>query len=180
VPTVNTTGGRYRHAMSYDVGRNRSVLVGGINHFDTWELYPDAAACVRNGSGCPGSAGVPSLDPAPASLPALGSTFALDLSMLPPQPGAAMMVYGFGHSYWSGAPLPQSLAPFGLSGCSLWLAPAVAVLLAHSGGTAHVAIAIPANPALAGLAVDAQAFSFDAIAPSGVGAVSNAVILVIN
>jgi len=46
-----------------------------------------------------------------------------------------------------------------------------------SGCGNRLPIAIPAAPALAGLVVGAQAFAFDAAAPSGIGAVSNGGIL---
>ncbi|HLQ39032.1 MAG TPA: hypothetical protein VK348_14575, partial [Planctomycetota bacterium] len=176
---ANSPGGRMRHTMAHDLAHDTIVVFSGEERGDTWRLFPVAAACLRSGTGCAGSAGVPSLDAARGNLPILGNTFTLDLSGLPAQPGTALLAYGLGHSSWNGAPLPLSLASIGLPGCNLYLAPAALQLLAHAGAVAHALLTIPANASLAGLAVDAQGLSFDAAAPSGIGALSNAVVLAI-
>jgi hypothetical protein len=51
------------------------------------------------------------------------------------------------------------------------------LLLSHAGGSALFTLVIPAAPSLAGITVGAQALVFDALAPSAIGAVTNAGIL---
>jgi len=175
--------------LAFDPRRGRAVEFGGFDPSsftvlgDTWEYVPAAAPTwTRYGTGCAGSNGTPALDAAAGAVPALGSTFALQLTSLPVQPGLAALVFGTDLGSWLGAPLPVGLEAFGLPGCKLWIAPApgAAVLLAHAGGAMSLPIAIPAAPALAGLVVGAQAFAFDAAAPSGIGAVSNGGVLRLN
>src|SRR5262249_9427922 len=143
-------------ALAFDPGRGRAVAFGGfdLSNFallgDTWEFAPAAAPTwTRHGTGCAGSNGTPALDAAPGAVPALGSTFALQLTSLPVQPGLAALVFGTDLGSWLGAPLPVELEPFGLPGCKLWIAPApaAAVLLAHPGGAMGLPIALPAAPA---------------------------------
>ncbi|HLQ37424.1 MAG TPA: hypothetical protein VK348_06470, partial [Planctomycetota bacterium] len=160
-------------AMIYQVARGRMLAFD----YDTWEFIPAATPTfTRHGLGCPGSAGTPSLDAPPNAVPALGTAFPLQLAALPPQPGFAYLAFG-NVIGWNGAPIPVSLTPFGLTGCELWVAPAIGTLLPTQNGAASLSLPIPANPALAGVTLGAQAFSFDSAAPSGLGAVSNGVIL---
>jgi hypothetical protein len=178
---VTSPPARIDHAMAYDFARGCAVLFGGNGSTqdlpDAWELTPAAAPTfTRHGKGCHGSAGTPSLDTTAGAVPGLGTTFPLCLTALPPHSGFAYLAFGFNLIHWNGVPLPVSLAPFGLP-CDLWVAPAFGALLAARGSTATMSLAIPANPSLAGVTVGAQALSFDAAAPGGVGAVSNGAIL---
>ena len=159
--------GRYAHAMSSGGTAANAVLFGGSVGFggspsgDTWRLLPAAAATwSRQGVGCASGASAPQLDAAPASLPVLGSTFTLQLSSLPPVPGMTVLALGTELGQWHGAPLPLPVDPL-RPGCQLWVAPAVNVLLLHTGSTAQAAITIPTNPALAGLVLGAQALSVE-------------------
>jgi hypothetical protein len=179
--------GRSGHAAAYDLARQRTVVSGGDPGFsgafllaDTWELAPaNAASWTRHGLGCAGSAGTPSLDAAPGSLPALGSTFALRLTSLPPAPGSAFVAFGRDLVTWNGRALPAAIGAVGAPACRLWIAPEPGAVLtvAHAGGSANLAVPIPAQPALAGLVVGVQAFVPDTAARSGVGTLSNAGIL---
>jgi hypothetical protein len=139
---------------------------------------PAAATFTQHGRGCPGSAGVPALDTVPPAVPALGTGFPLRLSSLPAGPGIALLAFGFDVVRWNGAPLPLGLGAFGLPGCDLWIdaGQGLSVLVPYA-GTANYALALPPAPQLAGLIAGVQALVFDAGAPSGLGAVSNAGIL---
>ena len=174
---------REMHVLAYDQGRDRIVLFGGDNGDvlgDTWELERAAVpTSARHGTGCAGSNGTPSLDAAPGALPALGSTFTLQLGSLPNQPRLALVAFGTDLVRWNGGMLPLALDPLGLPGCRLWIGPApgASLLLAYTGSSAALPVAIPADPALGGLIVGAQAFVLDPVAPSGLGAVSNGLVL---
>jgi hypothetical protein len=177
--SASTPPARWHHAMAYDSGRGRVVLFGGTttsNYLgDTWELAPPATSTwARFGLGCPGSAGVPALDVVGNAPPRLNSTWPLQLTALPPQPGVLALLLGFGTAQWNGSALPFDLATVGGSGCLLWLAPATSLVMAHPGGSLSLALAIPNDPALAGLRVALQACVFDQGAGNGLGAVSNA------
>ncbi|MCA8950224.1 MAG: hypothetical protein KDE27_12030 [Planctomycetes bacterium] len=176
--------GRAEHGMAYDLARGRVVVFGGYNTTwpigDTAELVPASTPTwTPYGTGCPGSAGIPRLDAPATAQPALGSTFPLQLANLPAQPGAALLQFGVDLTHWGATPLPAALGAFGLPGCKLWIG-AIAganVLLPHTGTNLTYGLGLPANPALAGLAVDIQSLVLDAAAPSGIGALSNAVVL---
>jgi hypothetical protein len=137
-------------------------------------LPPPVATWALHGRGCPGSAGTPLLDDPPNARPALGTTFPLQLTALPAQPGAVLLALGFGFARWNGFALPLGLDPMGLPGCELWVEPAVGLIVAHPGTAASFPFSIPNAAGLAGVLVSVQALSFDAAAPSGFGAASNA------
>jgi hypothetical protein len=186
VTTTVAPSARSGHVLAYDGARDRMVVCGGDgnwNSTDPWELLPAAtAAWARHGRGCSGSAGTPSLDRTGNALPALGSTFPLQFTSLPAQPGALYLAFGFGIAQWNGAPLPLDLGPTGLSACKLWIAPepGAALLLLHPGGSSNFPLAIPANPALADVRVALQALVLDVAAPNGFGTVTNAGVLTLH
>jgi hypothetical protein len=165
--------------MAYDFARGRTLLfASGVGDTDTWALAPATVPTfARHGTGCPGSSGIPSLDRVGNAVPALGTTLPLVVTALPPQPGFVWLAFGFELLRWNGALLPAALAPFGLPGCSLWVAPEAGFLIARQNGTAAMPVAIPAHATLIGVRLGAQALSFDPGAPGGFGAVSNAAIL---
>src|SRR5262249_10938032 len=153
-----------------DQAHGTAVLFGGYGgsggHLlgETWLLSdPVAPSWTRHGTGCPGSAGTPTLGLGANQLPALGSAISLQLGALPAQAGLALIWFGFDIVQWNGAPLPFDLGRQGLPGCKIWVAPqpAANVVIAHGGGTGSFPFAIPADPSLTGLVVGAQAFAID-------------------
>jgi len=100
---------------------------------------------------------------------------------LPAGSGVALLGFGFDLARWNGAVLPLALDPAGLPGCRLWVAPdpAALVVLANPGNAVTFLLAIPANPALAGLVVGTQALVLDAAAPSGIASLTNGAILTV-
>jgi hypothetical protein len=169
--------------LAYDARNRRIVQFSSM--LDVFQLAPGtwfydppvAPTWTRYGAGCAGSNGTPTLDAAPGSVPALGSTFVLQLGSLPLQPGFALLAFGLDVVRWNSALLPVLLDPLGLPGCKAWIAPSADVLVGHGGAAASFAFAIPANPALTGLLVAAQAIVFDPAAAGGVGSVTNGGIL---
>jgi hypothetical protein len=163
---------------------NDRVLVtcGRIGAFQdsvgTWELRPAGAASIaRYGAGCAVGALSPSLDAPPGALPQLGTTLALQLTSLPATPGAAWLAFGFDFQHWNGLQLPRALGTIGLPACNLWVAPVASLLLLHPGSAVGTTLAIPANPAFAGITLGAQALVLDPAAASGFVAVTNGVVL---
>ncbi|MBL8753031.1 MAG: hypothetical protein JNK15_06975 [Planctomycetes bacterium] len=144
--------------------------------FDTWELVSDGQPrAAAHGSGCPGSAGVPFLAPAPGSVPMLGGTFTVQLAGAPAAPGLALLAVGGGIATFAGEPLPLPLAGLGLPGCHLWVAPELLLASNVTGGACAWSFALPANPALAGAVVAMQSVVPDA-GLATFGTVSNAVV----
>jgi hypothetical protein len=142
---------------------------------DRYNVPAATPTWTRHGRGCAGSAGVPLLDS--ASLPALGTTFLLQIASLPNQPGALYLAFGVGFATWNGSGLPAELGAIGLPGCQLWIDPTVGAPLAHGGSSTALPIVIPNEPALAGHAVATQALVLDGASSNGVGSVTNAGIL---
>jgi hypothetical protein len=162
--TVGQTLSLAQASMAHDLGRDRMVVFGG-NDPRTWEMRPAAAASwTRHGTGCAGSS-LPSLDAGPGSLPTLGSNFPLQLAALP---GPAFLLFGFDLVQSSGQPLPIDLDA-SRPQCHLWIDPlaGAGVFLVPSSGRANHSLAIPANPAFAGLAIGAQALALDGTVPAG-------------
>ncbi len=148
---------------------------------DQWQRTPDPVAqAVRHGTGCAGSAGTPSLAPSGGSVPALGSTFTLQVQNVPSNPGLAAFALGTDITLSGGAPLPQDLAVIGLPGCALWIAPELLVAVATGSGTASLALALPSTPTLAGSVLGIQVLALDAAGPGFGGAVSNAVVDIVH
>jgi hypothetical protein len=144
-----------------------------FHDIDTWELSPPTTPTwTRHGLGCSGRS-LPSLD-STSNSPSLGTTFPLQLTALPAQPGIAYLAFGVSIATWNGLALPVDLGSFGLPGCKLWMDPTAGVVLAHPGGSATYPLRIPNEPALAGVMVATQALVFDPAAGNGIGAVSNA------
>ena len=167
---------RSAEALTYDLGRARVVLYSGSEDLaDTWELLPSATpSWSRYGLGCAGSAGTPQLDAGSGSLPALGSTFQLQLGALP---GATFLLFGFDLAQWNGLPLPVDFDP-SRPHCDLWIGPApgASFLLLPAAGAATFPLAIPSSSVFAGLVLGAQAIALDGSVPAGF-ALSNGGIL---
>ncbi len=172
---------RIAPAMTYDTRRGRVILAGGFVWSISWEVYqetwdlvpPAVPTWARLGRGCPGSSGTPGLTPVGSALPALGTSFPLQISGLPSQAGAAWLAFGLDIAQWQGRPLPIAM---GIPPCQLWIAPVseAGVLLLHSGNSAVHLLSIPADPILAGLRVAAQALVLDPLARNGIAALSDA------
>lgn len=173
-PAVPTT--YWATKVVYDPSRHRIVGAGGTGHMIE-SLVATSPTFTHHGLGCLGSAGTPSLDTTPNTTPALGTTFPLQMTSLPPSPSFAYLALGFDLATWNGIPLPIDLAAIGMPNCKLWVEPLAGALLSTTAGTASFALPIPALPALAGQVLGAQALSFDAQAPSGFATVSNGAIL---
>ena len=168
--------GRYSQAMCYDTVRKLVVLYGGNPDLrETWELSR-AWPWTPFGTGCAGSAGVPGLTLTGCSVPALGSTFSLEIVNLPPSPGAAYMITGFSDTVWNGTPLPWSLSSVGMPACNLNVAPdpSLTAMFLHGGSTFTWSKSIPNVPALQGVQFFNQVMSIDPAAPNGKAAFSNA------
>lgn len=170
VPSPAGTG-RTNQAMTFVLANTNVVMFGGAGSADladTWEFGGAVASAATYGLGCAGSNGTPTLDV--ATLPAIGSSFDLQLANVPPG-GFTLLVAGGGGA--TSLPVPgtactqfvqQPFAPVGA------LAP---------GGTATFSIAIPSNPSLQGLAVHFQGVALDAVNALGV-TTSNGVRAVVN
>jgi hypothetical protein len=134
--------------IAYDSRRGRFLLVD--ENGAMWE-YSTAAPAAYDvyGRGCAGSLGIPTLTPAPSSLPWIGDTLRVQVSAVPA--GApAMMAMGF-----SVLRPPLDLRPFGMPGCNVYFAPEASLLLPAA--TTEWSLAIPNQQALRGLLFYQQA-----------------------
>ena len=176
---------RGENATCYDLIRNRVVVFGGYSfngvNTDTWEFGPAATPrFTLYGSGCAGSAGVPSLQPTAGVLPAIGANFGFTVGNLPSSGGVGVLAVGESNYQLGGLWLPFDAGLLGWTGCTVYIAPVGGVTFAHTSGVGNVPLAIPSNPALAGYTFHAQAASLDAASPNGAIAFSRAVEVIVN
>lgn len=163
-------------AIAIDPWSGELVTVGGITPPNSYRLQrPGEAVAARYGVGCQGSNGVPDLA-SDGALPALGATIDVALTNLPPS-STAMLWFGFDVDLWNGSRLPLELAPLGLVGCRMWVAPApgLAFPLVASSGAANVQLTLPSAPSFQGQQFAAQALVLDSQLSSG-ATTSNAVL----
>lgn len=154
-----------------------TVLATGETH--AFRLDPVAASVVAFGAGCAGSAGVPLLAAAPGSLPRLGSTLTMQLSVLPAPAVVVFGVLGLSNTSFVGAPLPRSLGVLGMNGCTQYVSFDLGLSLPAAAGAANWPLALPNNLALLGLRVYAQSLVPDGgVNPFG-ATVSNAAAIVV-
>ncbi|HEX5051855.1 MAG TPA: hypothetical protein VFZ65_08795 [Planctomycetota bacterium] len=154
-------GPRVLGALAYDTQLRRTVLFGGTSQGnwvpDTWVYQtPLPADVVPFGSGCAGTAGLPSLAAAAFVLPWLGDTMRNVVQSVPAGEPGAIFVSSFG----STSPVP--LAAVGMPGCELLVPLDVAEFRAAVAGRAEWTTAIPNTTALAGTTFRQQAFVLDA------------------
>ena len=144
-------------------GMHRLVITetSGTVGWDNVEFAPlrRAASYVGYGSGCPGSAGVPTLSAAAGSLPLPGTTFVALVAGVPA--GVGLMVSGLSSTSHAGLPLPLDLAGIGMAGCQLHAEPLVLDPLVGSGTTLPWSASVPAGTALLGVRLFQQALVFD-------------------
>ncbi len=129
----------------------------------TWEYFtPLQARHVSLGAGCAGSAGVPVLAAAPASLPWLGETLTCTLTNLPNLPLAVPFgLIGVSRQTWLGIPLPFDVASLGAPGCFLLTSVETSVQLVNNMGVAQWQFSIPATVSLLGASFYQQALVLD-------------------
>ncbi len=154
--TSTPTPARLNAAMAYDADHDTALLVG--YSADTWTLAPVGAEALF-GTGCPGSLGLPTLQTSPDSAPEPGGTLVFQLTNLPST--LALMAVGFSNTTAGTQALPLSLAPFGMPGCNLLVAPDTTVLLAVTAHEASWTLVVPHENALSGVEFFCQAFAFD-------------------
>ena len=124
------------------------------------------------GSGCAGSAGVPSLDAAIGNLPRIGETFRAEFSNLPASaaPFGLIGLVGLSKTFWAGTPLPLDLSPFGFTGCTLHVSVLRAnpLLVDGSSGRAGWTLHVDDEPSLLGVRFFTQGLVLDpSVNPAG-------------
>ncbi len=134
----------------------------------------DEAGFESLGLGCPGALGQPSLGLTREWTRAwMGQSLSIDLTNLPQSTG--LVAVGWSGRRTGGVNLPLGLAPYGMPGCSLRVAPDVIYAVSGSAGTATLTMPVPMNNALLGVAVYQQGFAFDPAANAAGLVASNSV-----
>jgi len=175
---------RGENATAYDVVRGATVVFGGYGptgtSTQTWEYRRATSAQFHAyGAGCIGLGGVPSLQAAAGNTPAIGTTFAMNISNLPAIGGAAYIFFGTSNYQFGPLWLPLDTGIIGWTGCTAYVAPDSGQFFAHTTGTSTVSITIPNNPVLQNFTFYAQTLSFDAAAINGQVALSNAAEIIV-
>lgn len=109
------------------------------------------------GTGCSGTAGIPSLRAVGPMRPDLGSTFVTEVGGMPTAAGAAVGVLGLSSVLSNGNNLPLDLAPLGMPGCVQLVSADALALLGAANGRASWPLTVPAQGALLGLSFHQQA-----------------------
>lgn len=156
--------------FGFDPFQGECVLFGGQTTTnliigDTWRYgVTHPATTTPFGTGCPSSAAV-TYSLRPNSLPPwLGTDFVVGTVPVT-APVFCYGVLGVDATVWGNAPLPMSLTPYGLTACSLFVAPLVGTLTTSTDW--HVMI--PNQPGLMGMPVYLQAFPLASYSnPAGV------------
>lgn len=157
---------RHSYGMAYDPLRQRVVLFGGTTgQAETWlksATFTAPATVTAFGAGCPGSAGMPQLQPLAGSLPWIGSTLQIDLQNLPWLIFRAPFgLAGFSNTQWGSIPLPFDLTPIGMPGCQAFVDGQNIVPLVNNFGLARWSIPIPYSPYLVGVDLYLQGLLVD-------------------
>lgn len=164
VVASSTPSSRTRFVMAMDLARNVPVLYGGVTGnfqttFDeTWEFSAGVAASFTNfGTGCLGSAGVPSLSATGGGLPVAGQSFSVDITNLPAASSATSLMLSL-----SAQAVALDLSLIGMTGCTLDVGTPLAVLpVPAAGGIAQWALPLPSDPFWLGQSLYYQAFTVD-------------------
>jgi len=106
------------------------------------------------GTGCPGSAGTPSL--AAEGFPDLGSSVDFKTAQLPAGQTGALFLGGSNET-WNGMTLPMDLTGSGMAGCTLYISPDITIpTVANASGETSFTVAVPNNSSLIRRAFFAQ------------------------
>lgn len=160
---------------AFDSSRNRFVTFGGFGSSfgdQTWQYAGVNSGMVGSfGRGCPTSVGTSTLG---ATAPRLGQVMEISVSPLPLQTTFVLFVQGYSVDVWNNGPLPLSLSPFGMNGCSLEVAGigTYGVVIGAGAGSASFSFPIPNQTALLNVVYYAQAFVPDAAASNRIGGMS--------
>src|SRR5262245_61133880 len=177
-PRPGGPSARWWTGVAYDIVRGRTILFGGgtiaVRLGDTWEYEPGlVAGGTPFGAGCPGTAGIPLLQPVGSSLPIAGATFDLELAGLPAT-GTAVIAIGFSATQSGGQPLPADLGVIGMPSCTLYVSPDILSFMPITAGRATLSISLVNTSSLIGLSFWNQGLAFDAGANLFGAVVSNA------
>jgi len=173
VPTV-TPSSRARHAMAYDSVRSRVIVFGGSEYGSPTSPPPyytntlayvslSPASLASYGTGCPGSAGIPTLGVAEFRLPWIGDTYAIELGNLP---AGCFPLLALGFNQTS-IPIPS------LPGCTQLHTADLALALPLNGNAATFRAALPPDPAFVGWQFYLQGAALSAGGNNPLGATSS-------
>jgi hypothetical protein len=169
--TTNMPTPRTLVGLAYDTLRRELVAYGGAGLQDTWQYAStDPATFATSQTGCPGSAGTPTLTiTTPSGYPWLGEPFTVAVTNLAPGHPAAMAA-GFSNTQWAGIPLPLSLTFIGMFGCQALCSAELFFPMPPadpSGTTTWTLGPIPNDPGFLGFRFFTQAWVADAVNPAG-------------
>lgn len=107
--------------------------------------------------GCAHATATPRLQPAPGSVPRIGSTFTIDLLDLDASGAPALMALGFDNTNTPFGPAPLPMGPLGAPGCQLLIDPLAFTTVANTAGRGAWSLVIPNNALFRGTQIVNQA-----------------------
>lgn len=124
------------------------------------------------GQGCGGAFGVPNLSF--GGIPELGRVFSVRIGNLNPAAGLfGLLVVGFSTVQWSGGPLPATLTPLGMQGCTLYVSTQGVESMAAANGLAVRSYFVPNDAIWLGASLHYQYLGLDPTSPTAIGAVAS-------
>jgi len=166
--TANDPGARMGHAMAFDPSLGRVVMLQGRTDYndleDAWAYEPNlwTARYSPFGTGCPGTAGIPTLD-SNGGVPRIGAPFSVFLNQLPPD-HSALVWLGLSRTACGPFPLPLDLTPIGMTGCSLLVSCEWYFPVFSRNGVATWTVPVPDDVTLLGMPFFNQALVAEAAA----------------
>lgn len=157
--------GNWDNGLAYDRTNERVVhfggRLGGTGCSDqTWEYASvNPAQFAPFGSGCAGTAGMPVLRA--DCRPWIGDTMSASVAPVPAGQ-LTLFVFGLSDTSWAGRPLPTSLAPEGMPGCTGYVSADAAIVVANAGAAASWSAPVGTDPGLVGARFFVQCVVLDA------------------
>lgn len=163
--TASTPSNRVDVATAFDWQNGNVVMFGGCDATtlarlsDTWTYAPlSPATATPFGTACGPAPTAPILFADNSTAPWIGGSLGVGVVNAPPN-SMVFIAMGVSTVAWNGQTLPMSLDQYGMTGCSLFIAPEFVVTAFAPFGAGIIGFPVPHDPTLIGTSLYAQGAS---------------------